>query len=493
MKKEALHVFSRSPFIVSALALALAGCATAPPDSVVQPSPDFARAQHAASIRLARDGWPEARWWTRYDDPQLNALVERAIKDSPTMAVAATRIGDAQAALASTRSVGGGSLGLELGLNRQRYSGNGFFPAPIGGSFYTDAAVQVKASYDFDWWGKQRALVAASLGEVNARQADAAQAEQELAAAVVQSYLRLQMLWARRANTLAMAQLQGELVAERKARLARGLATIDAQTIAARDLASLEEQAASFATQAGRETESLRNLVGAAAGSTGSAEPAPFTVTPHAIQGGAASLPSDLGLALLARRPDLQAARWRVEATLGRVIANQAAYYPDLNLTGAFGLDAVSLGKLLRYDSRTLVAGTIIDLPLFHSRGLDANLEGARAERNAAIADYNQAVFRAVAEVAVEGATLQGLAAQVQAQARTLAASAELVGSATRRVQHGLGERASLLEARQALLRQQDTALVEQDAALQTEVALTKALGGGYIAQTQNHLTQSSH
>ena len=479
MMKEAL-VSSRIPACIPVLlaALAMAGCATAPRDSIVQPSPDFARAQHAASIHLARDGWPEARWWTRYDDAQLNALVARAIKDSPTMAVAATRIGYAQASLASTRSVGGGSLGLEVGLNRQRYSGNGFFPAPIGGSFYTDAAVQVKASYDFDWWGKQRALVAASLGEVNARQADAAQAEQELAASVVQSYLRLQLLWARRANTLAMADLETDLVAERRARIARGLATLDAQTAAERDLATLQEQAASFATQAGREIESLRNLVGA----TSSSETEPFTVTPHAIHGGAASLPSALGLALLARRPDLQAARWRVEATLGRIKANEAAYYPDLNLTGAFGLDATSLSHLLAYNSRTMVVGTVIDLPLFHSRGLDANLEGARAERNAAIADYNAAVFRAVAEVAEEGATLQGLAVQAAAQARTLAASGALVASSERRIAHGLGERASLLDARQALLRQQDTALYQQDAALQTEVALTKALGGGYQA-----------
>lgn len=484
MKKEAFNVSFRSPLMVSALTLALAaaGCASAPPDRSVQAAPDFARAQHAASIRLAKDGWPEARWWSRYGDAQLDALVERALRDSPTMAVAATRIGGAQAALASARSVGGGALGLELGANRQRYSGNGFFPAPIGGSFYNDAAVQVKASYDVDWWGKQRALVAASLGEVNARQADAAQAERELAASVVQSYLRLQLLWARRDNTLAMAQLQGELIAERRARVKRGLATLDAQTVAERDLAALQEQAAGFATQAGREREALRNLVGAASGNPSNNQADPLTVTPHAVHGGAASLPSELGLALLARRPDLQAARWRVEATLGRVQANQAAYYPDLNLTGAFGLDATSLSKLLAYNSRTMVVGTVIDLPLFHSRALDANLEGARAGRNAAIADYNDAVFRAVAEVAEEGATLQGLELQQAAQARAQAASAALVDTSRRRIERGLGERATLLEARQALLRQQDSALYIQDAALQTEVALTRALGGGYAA-----------
>lgn len=476
MKKEAHTVSLR--LTVLACALALAGCATAPPDRAVQPAPDFARAQVSGTIRLARDGWPAARWWTRYMDPQLDALVDRAIRGSPTMLVAATRIGYAQAALASQRSVAGGAIGLEAGLNRQRYSGNGFFPAPIGGSFYNDAAVQVKASYDFDWWGKQRALVAAAAGEVNARQADAAQAEQALAASVAQSYLRLQMLWARRDNTLAMAALGRDLLADRQARIRRGLATIDAATSAERDLAALEEQAAGFATQAAREQEALRALVGAAG--------APLTVTPHAIHGGAASLPTELGLALLARRPDLQAARWRVEATLGRVTASQAAYYPDLNLTGAFGLDATSLGKLLRYDSRTMIAGTVVDLPLFHSRGLDANLDSARAERNAAIADYNEAVFRAVAEVAEEGATLQGLAAQAAVQARTLAASSALVASATRRVDHGLGDRASLIDARQALLRQQDTALYQQDAALQAEVALTRALGGGYVATNSN-------
>jgi outer membrane protein TolC len=64
------------------------------------------------------------------------------------------------------------------GLNRQRYSSNGFFPPPIGGNWFNDASVQLRASYDVDWWGKHRSLVAAALGEENARQAEAAQAAQ---------------------------------------------------------------------------------------------------------------------------------------------------------------------------------------------------------------------------------------------------------------------------------------------------------------------------
>lgn len=460
------------------LCAALAGCAQVPLDQRRAELPDFARAQHAASIHLAAQGWPEARWWSRYHDAQLDALIERALRDSPTLAVAGERILGARAALAVERSSGGASLDLDAGLNRQRYSGNGLFPAPIGGAFYNDAAVQIKAGYDFDWWGKHRAAVAASLGEVNARQAELAQAERTLTTAVAQSYFRWQLLTARAAATRRIAALQSEVLAERQARIARGLGSIDEQRIAERDLGTYQEQALALDAQAAREREALRALVGA----TGADADAELALTAQPVAAGIATLPAEMGFALLARRPDLQAARWRVEAMLGRVAASQAAFYPDINLAGAVGLDAVSLGRLLRPNSRTLLLGTAVQLPLFDSRRLSADLGVARAERNAAIADYNAAVLRAVAEVAQEGATVQGLERESAAHAATRAASAALVEASTRRMKQGLGDRNAVLLARQSLLRQDDIGLQQQDAALQAEVALMRALGGGYQA-----------
>jgi multidrug efflux system outer membrane protein len=466
-----------TPFLASlpgaalTLALALAGCAHVPYDAERVAPPDFARAQHAASIRLARDGWPEARWWTSYNDEQLDALVTRALRDSPTLPVAAARLASARAALAVERTGAGLSAGLEIGASRQRYSGNGLFPEPIGGNYYNDASVQLKAGYDFDWWGKHRALVAAALGETNARQAEYSQAERTIAAAVAQSYFRLQLLWARQDNVLAMAALQSDVIADKAARIAHGLANIDEQRNAERDLGTLQEQAASFATQAARETEALRALLGGG-------ELAPLAHRP--VNAGVAGLPRQLGLELLARRPDLQAARWRVEAMLGRVAASQAAYYPDINLAGSFGLDAVSLGRLLLPGSRTMMIGSILQLPLFDSSRLDAQLGVARAQRNEVIADYNQAVLHAVAEVAAEGATLQGLERQSVAHAATQQASAALVASASRRLNQGLADRAAVLQEKQAVLRQEEIGLQLRDAGLQSELALIKALGGGY-------------
>jgi multidrug efflux system outer membrane protein len=460
--------------IAGAVLALLAGCISVPADTNKPAAIDLAaRAQHAPGITLPADAWPAEQWWLAYGDPQLNQLVARALKDNPSLAVVQARVAGAQAVVTAERAGEGAQVGLATGLNRQRYSSNGFFPPPIGGNYFNDANVQVRASYDVDWWGKHRSLVAAALGETSARQAEAAQAAQAIAASVAQSYFRLQMLWARQDNVNALAAVQREIVAGRKARIAHGLATSELLASAELDLGVLEEQSARLSTQAVREREVLRALVGAdtaALADLGRFKPAPA----------ANALPRELGMELLARRPDLQAARWRVEAQLGRVAASEAAFRPDINLVGALGLDAVSLGKLLRWPSRTPLLGATLDLPLFDSGRLKAQLGVARSDRDELVAEYNEAVLAAVREVAQEGATLQGLEQEAGTHQAALDASRKLVDSAEARMKRGLLERTGVLQAKMSLLRQQDTDLQLIDARLQTQVALVKALGGGY-------------
>jgi multidrug efflux system outer membrane protein len=460
--------------IAGAVLALLAGCIAVPADTTRTAGIDLAaRAQHAPAIELPLDAWPAEQWWRAYQDPQLDELVQRALKDSPSLATVAARVAGAQAVVTAERADEGASVGLATGMNRQRYSSNGFFPPPIGGAYFNDLNVQVRAAYDVDWWGKHRSLVAAAIGESNARQLEAAQAAQAIAASVAQSYFRLQMLWARQDNVKLLAGLQRELVAGRKARIAHGLASSDMLRSAELDLGVLEEQSQRLATQAGREREVLRALIGgdtAALSSLARVNPAPA----------ANALPRELGMELLARRPDLQAARWRVEAQLGRVAASEAAFRPDINLAAGFGFDAVTLGKLLRWPSRTPLLGATLDLPLFDSGRLKAQLGVARSNRDELVAEYNEAVLSAVREVAQEGASLQGLEQETQTHRQTLDASRKLVDSAEARMKRGLLERAGVLQAKMTLLRQQDIGLQLTDARLQTQVALVKALGGGY-------------
>lgn len=472
-RKNTVRHFKLIP--IAAAAALLSGCLHVPVDPSHAKGPDFAKAEHAAGIELPAHSWPAEQWWLAYNDTQLNDLVGRALRDNPSLAVVQSRVGGATATLGAERAAAGAQVGLATGINRQRYSSNGFFPPPLGGAWYNDFSVQARASYDFDWWGKHRSLIAAALGEQNARQAETAQAAQTLAASVVQSYLRLQMLWARQENENALMAVQRDVVAERQARMAHGLISSDALQVAQLDLSAMAEQAQRYDTDAAREREALRALIGGDASAL-----ADLT---HALPAPAVdAVPATLGLELLARRPDLQAARWRVEAQLGRVAASEAAFRPDINLNGALGLDSVSLGKLLRYPSRTPLLGATLDLPLFDSGRLNAQLDIARSNRDELLAEYNEAVLDAVRDVAGEAATLQGIAREVQAHATTTGASRQLLANVEARQTRGLADRASVLQARQNLLRQRDVDLQLIDARLQTQVALVKALGGGFNA-----------
>lgn len=451
----------------------LAGCATPLPEKQVLPQQDIARAQLAADIHLVRDGWPAAQWWTQYQDPQLDTLITQALKSGPSLQVAAMRIEAAGANVSASRSEGGLSTSFEGAGNRQRYSGNGLFPPPIGGNYFNEATLQLRARYDFDWWGRHRAQIAAAVGEENARRAELAEAENILGAAIAQSYFTLQGAWARRDLLQKSIALQKALVQDRVRRVANGLAAIDLQRLAEEDLASQTREQVQLDTRIAIERESLRALIGADADGLPALQPRPISEVPHAM-------PAHLGMELLARRPDLQAARWRVEAALSRVEAARAAFYPDINLAASAGLDSLTLGDLFTLGSRTLFVGPAISLPLFNSGRLNAGLEASRAARNAMIADYNQSVFDAVRDVAQRGIALRGLEQEISRQQEALQASDALLRSAQKKFDRGLTDRGTLLAAELTQMRQRDIALQLASQQRLAEVALDKALGGGY-------------
>ncbi|GGC78114.1 efflux transporter outer membrane subunit [Undibacterium terreum] len=479
----AVHLFKLKPSALKpgtlgvALAIAIAGCATVPPDRNIYPQQDMAKVQLAAGIKLASEGWPDKQWWTQYADPQLNSLIAQALAGSPSLEIAAARIDAAHATLEFNGADKAANVNLNTQGNRQRYSSNGLFPAPIGGNYFTETVVQVQARYDFDWWGKHRAQIASALGEVNARRADYAQAEQTLAASIAQSYFNLQGGWARLENLRQTVATQKNIVTDKSRRIAGGLGTIDQQRMAEGELSTLNKQVAQLEAQVATEREVLRALVGADGSALADLKPQAIPSAPHA-------LPAQLGMDLLARRADLQAARWRVEASLSQIEVAQAAFYPDVSINGAIGLDSLSLSHLLENSSRTLFAGPALTLPLFDSRRLEARLGSVRSERNELIADYNQSVLNAVRDVAQQALSVRGLEQQIAEQDEVIRANRDLLKTAQAKFKQGLADRGSVLNAELALSRQQDISLQLRNQQLQTEVALTKALGGGYRADS---------
>ncbi len=458
---------------VLALSLALAGCASIPPDTQQLPQQDLATVQLATDLHLASEGWPAARWWHQFQDDQLSQLIDTALSASPSLDVANARIGSALSAFDAQHAQRGPRVDLDANASRQRYSGNGLMPPPIGGNVYNEVTVGVQAHYDLDWWGRHKAQIAASLGEVNARRAEYAMAEQMLAAEIARHYFSMQNGWARMDNLQALVELQRQLVLDKEKRIANGLGVSDDHLSAQTRLSLLQQQIALLETQVVTEREALRALLGADASALASLRPAQAQALPHA-------LPGKLGMELLARRPDLQAARWRVQASLSNIEAAQAAFYPDIDLGASFGLDAIKLGKLLQSGSRTLFIGPALSLPLFDSGRLQAQLGGARSERNALIADYNQNVFNVVRDVAQAGARVQGVENQLRLQQENLRASEAQLRNAHARMQQGLADRASQLNAEMTVRGQVDLGMQLQNQRQNAEINLNVALGGGY-------------
>jgi multidrug efflux system outer membrane protein len=468
-----MHTPMKLSLRILALSLSLAGCASIPPDTQQLPQQDLATMQLAADIHLASEGWPAAQWWRQFQDAQLDQLIEHALSASPGLDVANARIGSALSAFDAQHAERGPRIDLGANASRQRYSGNGLMPAPIGGNYYNEITMGVQAHYDLDWWGKHKAQIAASLGEVNARRAEYAMAEQMLAAEIARHYFSMQNSWGRMDNLHALVKLQQQLVLDKEKRIANGLGISDDHLSAQTRLSLLQQQIALLETQIVTEREALRALLGADASALASLQPKEAQPLPHA-------LPGKLGMELLARRPDLQAARWRVQAAMSTIEAAQASFYPDIDLGASFGLDAIKLGKLLQSGSRTLFIGPALSLPLFDSGRLQAQLAGARSERNALIADYNQNVFNVVRDVAQAGARVQGVENQLRLQQENLRASEAQLRNANARLKQGLADRATQLNAEMTVRGQVDLGMQLQNQRQNAEINLTVALGGGY-------------
>jgi multidrug efflux system outer membrane protein len=201
----------------------------------------------------------------------------------------------------------------------------------------------------------------------------------------------------------------------------------------------------------------------------------------------------NVSIDLLARRADINASRWQVEAAQQRLHVARAAFYPDVSVNALLGLSSIKFSKLLQAGSAVPSIGAAIHLPIFDSGQLRAQYGVRSAQVNVAIDAYNEAVVNAAREVATYAMQLQQLAAQRNERQLQRDAASHLLEMAVLRNQQGLSDARARLQASQ-LLQQQQLALTSLDAAIVTaQLNLILALGGGYqgdgYQSTDDHAT----
>jgi multidrug efflux system outer membrane protein len=296
-----------------------------------------------------------------------------------------------------------------------------------------------------------------------------------LAAAVANTYFAWQADQARLtlAHQIVDGYERGRVIVAARAR--QGLDSDDNVHTADAELAAAREEIAQLEGDARIQHAALAALLGVAPKDLGELKSTPL---PKA----AAGLPNNAGLDLVARRADVAASRWRVEAALKDADVARAAFYPDLSLSAMAGLSSIDLGKLLMPGSAVFAAGPALHLPIFEGGRLRARFGVSQAALAAAVADYRQAVTDAAHDVAIQALTLQLVQERQRQNAAQVAAKAELLASARARMQRGLSDAIPVLDAGETLDRQRDASVQLDAAALTAEIALTRALGGGFGA-----------
>ena len=453
-----------------AAAVLLAGCAS--PGALPDGLPRLGASAAGLPLAVSTD-FPDAHWWQALGDPALDGLVERALADQPSLAVAAARLARASAGLAGLAAVQGPQAGLAADLTHQRYSEHGLYPPPLAGSTRDVVNLQASASLALDFFGKHQPALQAALGQQQAAAAELQAARVLLSANVARAYVGLARLVALRdltRQTLAQRQAQLDLTRQRVS------AGLDSRVELRQAEASLPDARARIEALDGQMALARHQL----AALSGQAPQALDSLAPPLAGLRAQPQPERLGADLLGRRADVVAARWRVEAALQDMAVARSQFYPDINLVGFVGLNALGLDKLFSLGSRNLGVGPALRLPLFDGGRLRANLQGRAADADAATAAYNGAVLDAAREVADASASLQSLARQRVEQAQALAATESAYDLALQRYRAGLGSYLVVLSAETGVLAQRQQATDLQARLLDTQVALMRALGGGW-------------
>ncbi len=463
---------NRHRVVLSALfAALLAGCAVPPS----RPAPPLRAQAPLAGVPADRAAaWPAADWWTRYRDPQLDRLVQQALANSPSLAAAEARVRGAEALAGAQAALGGAQLGANAQVARQRLSENGLIPPRfLGFTWYTQSDLGLQFHYDFDFWGKRRAETASALDQARSALAERHAAALVLSSAVTAGYFGWQADHALLTEAHRLQDIAGAQQRIAEARVAQGTVSGDSADQAAVQTAAARQRVSELEGALAQDRAGLAALLGTA--------PADLpALQPRALPQPVAALPADAGLDLIARRPDIAASRWRVEAAGEQVKAARADFYPDINLSALAGLSSIRTAQLLKSGSRVFDVAPAVHLPIFDGGLLRARYGYSRAQLAAAIEAYNQSVIDAAHEVARSAIDVQRLAAERREQAVQLAAIKRLYANARARARQGLTDAGPELAVATQLAAQRSSALALQAQALTADIALTKALGGGY-------------
>jgi len=440
-------------------ALWLAGCASV---GVVDPA-QLPQPPAAYKTTAAEAPAIQAAWWQPFADPALDDLVARALAANTSVQAAANRLAQARAALGGAEATRLPQVGVAAGAGRA---------ADPGAQGATQYSAGLNLAYELDLGGRLLHERNASALDLRAREQLLADARLLVQANVARGYLALRALDAERDIVRGTVAAYAETLSltEKRAR-AGDVADLDLARVRA-ELAANEAEALALDRRRVELETALAVLLG---------EPASnFRLAPTAWTTALPAVPVGLPSELLQRRPDLAAARSQLQAAQARVGVAQAAWFPNIALTGGAGYASTDLGDLFKWSARSWGIGALLSLPLLDGGRREAGVQGANAQLDGALASYRDQVLTAFKDVEDQLSALRILGSQSEVQAKAVASASRATQLSDARYRNGYVSQLDLLDARRSELRNRRQALQVRSAQYQSTVGLIRALGGGW-------------
>ncbi len=458
------------------LSLLLTGCATSEGltthNSMV--SADSLQAQKSLQgVNFSKAAWPQLNWWQSFNDPQLNQLITQALAHNPDLQTVNAQADKANAAVVAAEAARMPTLNADASVTRSRIA-KVDDPLLTGDRYSTLRTASLGASYTLDLWGGQKAAWESAVGSARASEVDKQGAKLTLAANVTRAYINLNLAW--RLQSLADENLKRnqQISKLQQQYFQNGLATRYQYNQALANEKSAE-QAFTASRQAVTDAGiKLSILLGQGPDSWRSLKPVTLSV-PNGL-----ALPSTLPAELVGRRPDVVAARWRVEAAEKRITSVKTEFYPNINLVAEAGSRNLIGDAFFGAPSSFFNVGPTFSLPIFDGGKRRADLASSNADWDLAVAHYNSVVISALGNIS-EGITgLQSLADQrVQAeQANQLVHSAW--NDVSSEYKAGLRPWLDVLTLQNQLIQSDQQVAELQAQQVNQAVLLMEQLGGGF-------------
>ena len=455
----------------SALAAMTAGCILTKdlPDAALDVPDGYKEAKLARSSAAV----PPLDWWRSFRSRELTSLMEEAQTVNLDIAAAAARIvqADAQARIAGAPLLP--ILNAGDTATRSRTSGSSVTGTTIGGRDITNLSSSLSASYEIDFWGKNRAAAIAAEETTNYTRFDRDVVALTTLASVANAYFQVLASQDRiRTATSNIASAQRILDAIRQ-RLAAGTGTdldvAQQESILANQRAAvpllrqtLAQNANALATLVARPPESVRVLGGSL-----------NQITPPRVTPG---LPSDL----LTQRPDIRRQESQLASATASVGNARAQFFPSIQLTGAGGFQSAALASLFTPQAAFFNVAASLTQPIFDGGRILGNFEYTQARQDELLQTYRKTVVSAFADVDNALVAIRETGERLRLQRIVVSSSQRAFQLAEKQLRAGTADIVTVLNTQLTLFQAQDVLSQAQLSRLLAIVSLYQALGGGW-------------